>query len=237
MKISIDIKYLMFITLGFVLFTIIGTVSHEFGHILIAKSLGYQTTLHYGSMSYDNSDFKKKIVEIYNQNKIEIDQGTDFVDKKEYEEGVKKLTNDILLVRMGGPLQTTVTGIVGLMIICWRRKKSNDYQLKFLDWLAIFLSLFWLREVFNLTMSIGSELIKPDGSYFGGDEKKISELLNLWNGTVSFSLGIIGLLVTMFVLLKVVPKQLRFTFILGGFLGGVFGFIFWMNILGPEILP
>lgn len=227
----------MFITLGFVLFTIIGTVSHEFGHILIAKSLGYQTTLHYGSMSYDNSDFKKKIVEIYNQNKIEIDQGTDFVDKKEYEEGVKKLTNDILLVRMGGPLQTTVTGIVGLMIICWRRKKSNDYQLKFLDWLAIFLSLFWLREVFNLTMSIGSELIKPDGSYFGGDEKKISELLNLWNGTVSFSLGIIGLLVTMFVLLKVVPKQLRFTFILGGFLGGVFGFIFWMNILGPEILP
>jgi len=237
MKISIDIKHLIFITLGFVLFTIIGTVSHEYGHIIVAKSLGYETTLHYGSMNYNNSTFKKGIIEIYNQNKVEIENGIEFEQKAEYENGVKKLTNDILLVRIGGPFQTIVTGIVGLIIIYFRRKKIKEYGLKLFDWLAVFLSLFWLREVFNLTMSIGSELIKPDGSYFGGDEKKISELLNLWNGTVSCVLGIIGLLISIFVVFKIVPKRLRLTFVAGGFLGGIFGFILWMNILGPKILP
>ena len=51
MKISIDIKHLIYFSLGFVLFTIIGTVSHEYGNIIVAKSLGYETTLHYGSMN------------------------------------------------------------------------------------------------------------------------------------------------------------------------------------------
>jgi hypothetical protein len=82
-----------------------------------------------------------------------------------------------------------------------------------------------------------SELIKPDGNYFGGDEKKISELLNLWNGTVSCVLGIIGLFISIFIVFRIVPKHLRLTFIAGGFLGGIFGFILWMNILGPKILP
>jgi hypothetical protein len=237
MKNSIDIKHLIFIILGFVLFTVIGTVSHEFGHIIIAKSLGYETILHYGSMNYDNSNYKKRIVEIYNQNKTEIENGTEFKHKAEYEKGVKKLTNNILLVRIGGPLQTITTGIIGLIIIYWRRKKIKEDGLKLFDWFAIFLSLFWLREVFNLSMSIGSELIKPDGSYFGGDEKRISELLNLWNGTVSCLLGIVGLIISAYIVFKVLPKKLRLTFILGGFLGGIFGFILWMNILGPKILP
>lgn len=237
MKISIDIKHLIFITLGFVLFTIIGTISHEYGHILVAKSLGYETTLHYGSMNYDNSSFKKEIVEIYNQNKTEIENGTEFKQKDEYENGVEKLTNDILLVRIGGPFQTIITGIIGLIIIYVRRKKIKEYGLKSFDWFAVFLSLFWLRQVFNLTMSIGSELIKSDGSYFGGDEKKISELLNLWNGTVSCALGIIGLLISVFIVFRIVPKYLRLTFIAGGLLGGIFGFILWMNILGPKLLP
>ncbi|MGV6832650.1 MAG: hypothetical protein ACWA5P_13945 [bacterium] len=79
---------------------------------------------------------------------------------------------------IGGPLQTIITGIIGL-IIFWRRKKINKNGLRLFDWLGVFLALFWLRQVFNLTISIFSELIKPDGSYFGGDEKKISELLIL----------------------------------------------------------
>jgi len=237
MKLEIDIKYLTGITLGFVLFTIIGTVSHELGHTVIAKSLGYETALHYGSMNYDHSDYKKRIVDIYNEHKLKIDSGTEFIDKAEYELGIKKLTNDILLVRIGGPLQTIITGILGLIIIYWRRKRIKAYGLKLFDWLAIFLSLFWLREVFNLATSIGSELVNPEGSYFGGDEKKISELLNVWNGTVSCILGIVGLVISLYIIFRIVPKQLRLTFIIGGFLGGLSGFILWMNILGPKLLP
>jgi len=59
----------------------------------------------------------------------------------------------------------------------------------------------------------------------------------LWSGTVSSVLGIIGLFISIFIVFRIVPKHLRLTFIAGGFLGGIFGFILWMNILGPKILP
>ncbi len=234
---KIFIRKLIFICIGFILFTIIGTISHEYGHILTAKYLGYETTLHYASMNYDNSEYENEIIEIYNQNKVNIANGNEFKDKVKYEEGVKKLSNDALLIRIGGPLQTITTGIIGLIVVSYRRKKINRYGLKFFDWLAVFLSLFWLREVFNLFMSIISGLIDTNGSYFGGDEKVISELLNLWEGTFSCILGVIGIVISIFVVFRVVKQPLRLTFITGGFLGGVLGFILWMNFLGPILLP
>jgi uncharacterized membrane protein len=86
-------------------------------------------------------------------------------------------------------------------------------------------------------MYIGSEFINPNGSYFGGDEQKISMLLNLYPGTVSLILGGIGIAVTSYIVFKVIPNKLRLTFILSGLIGGVTGFILWMNIIGPKVLP
>jgi hypothetical protein len=52
METRIDIKSLFILTIVFILFTAIGTVSHEYGHISVAKIYGYETSLHYGSMNY-----------------------------------------------------------------------------------------------------------------------------------------------------------------------------------------
>lgn len=234
---NIDITGLVLITIGFILFSIIGTVTHEYGHIVVAQSLGYKTTLHYGSMNYDNTALQDRVVNLYHDNKIQIENGIEFEQQSAYEKGRKKLTQDALLVRLGGPLQTMFTGVFGLLLLYWRRKKVNQLKLGLVDWLGVFLSLFWLREVFNVVTSIMSEIIRPNGSYFGGDEKRIAELLNIWEGTLSVLLGFIGLLVALVVIFRIVPKQLRLTFILGGLLGGITGFILWMYILGPLLLP
>ncbi|MDP2721917.1 MAG: hypothetical protein Q8O72_04090 [Bacteroidales bacterium] len=237
MKIAIDIKSVLILTVAFILFTAIGTVSHEYGHIIVAESVGYKTTLHYRSMNYDSGELNDKHLEIYNHNRTEIENGTDFKKKSEYESGVEKLKFDGFLVTIGGPFQTTFTGVAGLLILLFRRKKIGEYGLNLLDWLAVFLSLFWLREFFNLVMSVVSEIIFPNGSYFGGDEQNISYYLNLWEGTISIILGIAGLAISLFVIFKIVPNRLRLTFILSGLLGGIIGFILWMNILGPIVLP
>ncbi len=237
MKKIINLKSLLFLTITFILFTPIGTILHEFGHIVVAKSLGYETTLHYGSMNYRNSNLNKKQIKIYNENKITIESNTYFNQKKEYEKGIDQLYINTLLVTIGGPLQTIITGFIGLLILFFRKKKINKSKLKLIDWLAIFLSLFWLRQVFNLLISVISELISPNGSYFGGDEKRISNLLNLWPGTTSVTLGIIGIVIFAFILIKRIPKQLKITFLLSGLLGGTLGFIIWMIILGPILLP
>ena len=250
MKISLDIKQLIFLSLGFVLFTIIGTVTHEYGHIAVAKSLGYETTLHYGSMnSYpqgylnDNDvialkNLTKDYIGIkYDNWPIEIKEKAeayyDILDKRYWNEK----SNDGLLITIGGPLQTILTGTIGLLILIWRRKTIYKNGMKIIDWLFVFLSLFWLREIFNLVTSIGGEFISPNGNWFGGDELYISQELNLWSGTISLILATLGIVVAIYVIFRIIPITKRLTFILSGIIGGISGFGLWMNLIGPKILP
>ena len=237
MNIRIDTKNLLIFSLAFILFTAIGTVSHEYGHIIVAKSLGYETTLHYGSMNYDSGELNDKLIQIYNKYETEIKNNIDFEKRNEYETGIERLESNGLLVTIGGPLQTIFTGIIGLIILLWRRKQIHQNGLKIIDWLAVFLSLFWLREVFNLSMSVGREIISPNGTSFGGDEKIISQGFELWSGTFPILLGLLGLLISIFVIFKIIPNKIRLTFILSGFIGGIIGFILWMNIIGPKLIP
>ncbi|MFK8057984.1 MAG: hypothetical protein AB8F78_17790 [Saprospiraceae bacterium] len=234
---KIDIQHLIFIALGFVLFTIIGTVSHECGHLVAAKALGYKATLHYGSMDSSNPDLREKVSDIYRQRKIATENKQPIDQNPEHEKTLEKYNSDKLLITLGGPLQTILTGMLGLSFLLFRRRKTHWKQLALVDWLAVFLSLFWLREVFNLAISILGEIISPNGSYFGGDEKRISDLLGLWSGTVPWVSSITGVAICAFVVFKVVPEQLRVTFILGAAIGGVSGFMLWMYLLGPILLP
>ena len=237
MNIRIDIKNFLILSLAFILFTAIGTVSHEYGHIILAKSLGYKTTLHFGSMNYDSGKLNDKLIQIYKKYGTEIKNNIDFEKRTEYETRIERLKSNRLLITIGGPLQTIFTGIIGLIILLWRRKQIHQNGLKIIDWLAVFLSLFWLREVFNVSMSISREIISPNGTWFGGDEKIISQGFELWPGTFPILLGLLGLLISIFVIFKIIPNKIRLTFILSGFIGGIIGFILWMNIIGPKLIP
>lgn len=233
----IDIRNLLIFSLTFVIFTIIGTISHEYGHIIVAESLGYETTLRYGSMSYKDSETNDKLFKIFNKNRIAIENNLDFDQKTEYENLSNKLKSERFLITLGGPLQTIITGTIGLIFIFFRRKRIDQNGLRIIDWLAVFLSLFWLREVFNVVISIGNELTSPNGTYFAGDEKNISEFLHFWDGTVSIILAIIGLAISLYIIFSIIPKNIRITFILSGFIGGIVGFILWFDYLGPVLLP
>lgn len=234
---AININNLIIFSFAFILFTAIGTISHEYGHILVAKLLGYDTTLHHASMNYDTSVLNDSLITIYTENQAAIESDTDFYRKDEYDRMTKKLTQDSFYVTIGGPLQTILTGLIGLCIIFYRRKKMKADGLALLDWFAIFLALFWLRQVFNVVQSISREIISPNGSYFSGDEKNISAILNLWSGTVSILLGTIGLLVSIYIIFRIIPIRFRYTFILGGLFGGILGFYLWINIVGPVLIP
>ncbi|MCF8371254.1 MAG: hypothetical protein K9H64_06515 [Bacteroidales bacterium] len=236
MELKLQPYYLLLFSIAFLFCTVIGTVTHEFGHIVVAKFLGYETTLHYSSMSYDKVDRNAELIPIYTEYRYEIENDLQFPRKKEYESIIKKIyLTDPLLIKMGGPFQTILTGLIGLLMLYFRKEKIKKNGFKLFDWIAVFLSLFWLREVFNLVMSISSGIF--DGSYFGGDEAKISKILEIPTGTIPIILGVLGLLVSLYIVFKVIPKEKRFDFIIAGFIGGISGYILWMNIIGPRILP
>lgn len=211
-------RLFLIIVVCFILFTIVGTISHEYGHIFVAKRLGYETKLHYGSTSW----FKGyNLIEKENQN---------------YNESREKGQNDEFLITIGGPVQTISVGILGLAIVIIRKNRIRKNQkLNITDWVGIFLTLFWLRELFNLVRSIISGSFQRGGNL--SDEAKISLYLNLPIETIPILSGLIGLLIVCYIVFSIIPKSICFTFILGGLTGGMCGFIFWFYYLGPNILP
>jgi hypothetical protein len=207
-------KKLTVLVLLFVFMVPIGTVSHEYGHIIVAKYLGYSTKLHYGSMNLIRKD-------------------------KNYSKDtrIEKTDHHSFLITLGGPIQTILTGSIGFFLILYRRQKGKHLKLGSLNWLLIFLSLFWLREVFNLIISFVSEIINPDGSYFGGDEAWISDYLGLNRGVIPISLGLIGSAIFLFIFFKILPTKVRVPFVFACVVGCLLGYYLWMYLLGPKILP
>ena len=205
--------------------------------MLVAESLGYNTRLHYGSMNYENSEFNRKMDSIYFKNQFQIDNGIPFEQQAEFDEGLKKMDSDGLKITLGGPLQTIFTGIVGLVLLVFRKEKIREQGLNILDWLAVFLGLFWLREVFNLIHSLGFTILYDEGNYFGGDEMYISKYFDLGSGTIPIVLGIIGFVVTSYIIFNILPDKFRLPIIISGFIGGVTGFVLWFYWLGPILLP
>lgn len=65
----------VWIFFGFIVFTVIGTLSHEMGHIAIARILGYKTTLHYGSMNYYDGLDQMEFDQIWHTYENEIKTG------------------------------------------------------------------------------------------------------------------------------------------------------------------
>lgn len=230
------LSLLLILSITFIVFTVVGTLSHECGHIVVAKYLGYETRLHYGSMNYDNN-LQDQINEIYFRNETSILKGKPFPEKELYEKLILKSFYDMLAVRIGGPVQTILTGTIGFILLLFRRKKILENGMKILDWLYVFLSLFWLREVFNLTMSVASALLNGKKNYFGGDERKIAIMLEIPQGGIAIPLALIGLCIAIFVIFRIIPKEQRLVFISSGFLGGIAGFILWLRILGPIVMP
>lgn len=230
-------------SVGFVLSTIIGTQTHELGHIAVAQSLGYDTELYYGSMSHRQKG--------YNEDEDVIAWRTMFKENGAFEnfndaqkQHVEALYSRIrekfpqnptynFYIALGGPAQTIFTCFLGLFILAYRKINTED-NFKPLDWLAVFLSLFVLREVFNTVMAAASYFIKGSNR-FGGDEFAISEYLGMNQWTIPIMTAILGAIIASFVIFMIVPKQYRFTFILAGFVGSISGFILWFNYLGPWL--
>jgi hypothetical protein len=237
MQFKIEPYFLFLFTISFIIFTPIGTVSHEYGHIAVAKYFGHSTTLHYGSMDWERGTLNIELSKFHKEFNFEITNNLPFEKKEAYKSLRKRLNHESLWITIGGPVQTIFVGIFGLFLIFLRKKQRQINGFKLLDWMAIFLSLFWLREVSNLVISIGGGIYFQNGRYFGGDEAHISNLLNLPEGLIPISFGLLGLIISCYIIFKIVPIQKRFTFILSGLIGGISGFIFWMRIIGPIVLP
>jgi hypothetical protein len=229
-------KPFLYIFLAFILCTIIGTLSHELGHIAVAKSLGYKTTLHYQSMSWKQKADREAIHKLIGKYEKEACNGKPFPGRKAFEVKRAQIRWNKFLVVLGGPLQTMLTGTIGFAILLYRRKKFPlDFNIW--NWTGVFLAFFWIRQPCNLLLSVAGKIFGGDCRWFGGDEAKLSFYLGSPSGMISIITGLIGFFIVFGVIFYYIPKKYRLTFIISGLAGGVAGFILWMTYLGPYLLP
>lgn len=228
------------LTLAFVLFTILGTLTHEMGHIAVAKYYGYETELHYASMNYDSPE-RQEFWERYEQDKEYIDSPEDSPQKQAFhkyrEQMEEKVKGKAFSITMGGPIQTMLTGSIGVLILWFRRKKI--FAKKFLnagEWLAVLLAYFWARQVFNFMVPI-PEIFQDIENNHRGDEPRISHYLGLPHWGFGLITCTIGAALLLWVTFRVVPKKQRFTFIISGLAGCALGWFVWMHWLGPQLMP
>ncbi len=225
------------LTFTFIAFTIIGTQTHEWGHYAAATYLGMKPSLHYQSVNFGEDIISIEQDKIFAQYEKQIIAKETFPFSKRWEYLVKKSSYKHFYCTLWGPLQTMITGSIGFLFILFYRKRFlNKVTLNKTQWLFIFLSLFWLREVFNTTIA-GILFLLNKQKEFYGDEFNLCKHLNLPLFSIPIITATIGFIICSIVTFKFVPQAERKTFIAAGFIGASIGYIFWMYFLGPLILP
>lgn len=200
---TIDLRLAFYLISAFIVFTAIGTLSHEFGHYAAAKLLGHNASISYGFTYYSTHISAR----------------------------------DSFIITLCGPLQTVMTGTAGFLLLLYYKNRfyASD-RLNFRQWLLVFVSLFWLREVFNVVHGVGIYVLK---GYFptGSDEIYLAQDSGIPLLSISLPAAIAGSLILACVVFKFIPAAQRLTFLISGLIGGVLGFYTWMFWLGPLIMP
>lgn len=202
---SLHFRLLFYLSIGFIISTVAGTLSHEYGHYLVAKILHIPMKLHYAYTSFvGNTNITSR---------------------------------EIILITIGGPIQTMLTGSMGLILLYVNRKKIiNSEKLHLKYWLYIFLSMFWLRQTANFTLWISRYLITGNLST-KSDEVKISKYFGWEIWSITLVAAFIGCVISLIVIFTFIPLRQRLTFIASGIIGGISGYIIWLELLGKIIIP
>jgi hypothetical protein len=235
---SFDLRLFFLLFLGFIVFTVLGTLTHEIGHYTAARVQGYNATIHYGyadcSMNHDDWRF---MTVTWTRYRNEMRAHLPYPGKERFESIVRKSEKANFLITLGGPLQTMLTGTIGLfLMLVFRRRFFSSEKLSLWLWMILFLSLFWLRQPFNFIMALAFfPIFGRIGSM--GDESVLAGMLHLPFWLLSLITAIIGIIVLIVVVFRFVPLKQRLTFISAGLAGGLTGFVLWLEIFGKMMLP
>jgi hypothetical protein len=260
MKLIFYPRLFIYLLLGFIVATVVGTISHEAGHYLAGKYFGFPATMHYAAVSFGETDAGRlaKFDSLYKADKQKIltkesspkkeyflkyrdslnyELKTELKKRKPFAKRNKEVhIKQHFITSLCGPLQTMLTGTIGFIALFTQRRKIAIKGLNFTNWLFVFLTFFWSRQVVNFIVWILTLLLSGRILY-RGDEVHLSHFLTLPIWTIGLITAVIGTLILAWSFFRVIPMHQRFTFIIAGLAGSAAGWHLWMNVVGPAILP
>ncbi|MCX6250163.1 MAG: hypothetical protein NTX61_05365 [Bacteroidetes bacterium] len=239
LTLNFDFGLFVLLAIGFIAFTIIGTVSHESGHYVVARCLGYEAGINYKSTYFFLKDTNDEafIKSHWQLNKKQIKAKQTFPDQEKWDSLLLKRQHDSFWITLGGAMQTMLTGTIGLILLFFlRRRYFSSQKLPFFLWVLIFVTLFWLRQAANFFVGV-TNLMLHGSIRSHSDEFILAGYLNFPRWSISIITASIALIVLAFVIFKFIPQKQRLTFILAGLVGGVSGYLLWLTFFGKFIMP
>lgn len=231
-------RLFILLSLSFIVATVVGTLSHETGHYFAAKYYGFKKPrIHYNYTLWQcHNALQNKFIAIQQRNANAIKNKRPFPEDARYNAMQKEIFRQQVNIGLAGPIETMLTGTIGLfLLLAFRKKYQQSDTLKAWQWLLVFITLFWLRELFNLVVAFVYWFIYHRWLY--GDESHISTAWHLPPYAGYALTGSIALIVLAIVVFKFVPVKQRLTFLLAGLAGGIMGAILWLVLLGPVVMP
>lgn len=236
-QLNFSLRYFLVFAFAFILFTPIGTLSHEGGHWLAATFFGRDTHFGYGYVSFGTGRYDAELNNIEVKYKREISEKSWFEKKDRYEKILNAYWLEERVTRAAGPLQTMLTGTLALIILFRQRKQIRvQDNLNRVQWILVFLCLFWLRQPFNFCEA-GIHFLTTGQLPLNGDEVMLARHFK-WNNWLLLSLSaFIGFVILVWVLFYLLPLRFRLTFMAAGLVGGLCGAWLWLQTLGPVLMP
>jgi hypothetical protein len=227
--------FLVFLPMAF-----LGTQLHELGHWTVAEYYGFEPELHYGSVSYHESE-KYRLYQHYLSIYWNDSTDQEAFKKSEHWPFVERTFLETVFVTLGGPAQNMIFGTIGLIWL-WalRRRRRLEYSLAAMEWGVVILALFWSRQVFNGLTGIvywvvqGYWAVRGDESRLSRDISNLVTPMPTW--TVNAITGILGLVACLLVV-KWFPASHRRHLLVAAPVSCIVGFIIWYYLLGPWLMP
>lgn len=185
----------------------VGTLLHEAGHLTVAAALGYETELHYGSVTWWDPGGSEPAAHAFYITLAGPLQTILF--------GTVGLG---LLFRRRREAALGARGWAALLLaLFWSRQVFNAGKIL----------LGYVR---------GGEWARG-GGWPATDEVELAEYLGWPALSLAFGSAALGLAVCSWVVFGLVPRASRRAVLLGGGLGSLAGFAIWYGVLGPRLLP
>jgi len=237
LQFNFDKQLFIWLFISFIIATVVGTLTHECGHYAIARYYGYETSISYGHTRLKDTKNQPFLDSTRSKYWAEISAGRDFPQKVKFDRIIETQRNNNFWITLGGPLQTMLTGSIGLVLLFFIRKTFNNRtELSIRQWFYIFISLFWLRQIANFATWIGGNFFKL-GTLPRGDEFRLARMLQLPEWTLISLTALIGAIILTVIIFKFIPIKQRITFIISGLLGGITGYILWLILFGKYLMP